>query len=95
MKQYTDKLLDSGGELFGAVRLESQRQIRKWGIQTHTMFEWLNYATEELGELAKAISEHQYRNGTKDDIYKEAIQVATLSLKIAEMIKNVQTKKNM
>ena len=87
MKEYTDKLLETGGELFGAIRLESQRQIRKWGVQTHSLFEWCNYTTEELGELAKAISEFEYRKGSKEDIYKEAIQVSTLSLKIAEMIK--------
>ena len=66
---------------------ELQNQISKWGVQTHSMFEWLNYTLEELGELAKAVSELEYRNGSKEEIYNEAIQVATLSLKIAEMIK--------
>ena len=86
MKQYTDKQFKNLVKLSIALRKESDNQIEKWGIQTHTLFEWLNYTMEELGELAKEIAEHQYRSGTKKEIYEEAIQTATLSLKIAEMI---------
>ena len=64
---------------------ENIHQITKWGIQTHSPFEWLTYTTEELGELAQAISDHYYRGAPKQQIVKEAIQVATLALKIAEM----------
>jgi NTP pyrophosphatase (non-canonical NTP hydrolase) len=71
--------------LFGLVKRESTEQIKKWGIQDHTPFEWMIYLTEEHGELAKAISEYEYRNGSAEDVVAEAIQVATLSLKIAEM----------
>ena len=85
MKQYTDKQFKNLVKLSMALRKESDHQIIKWGIQTHTLFEWLNYTLEELGELAKAISEHEYRSGTKKEIYDEAIQTATLCLKIAEM----------
>lgn len=92
MKQYTDYKLLTRDKLFTDVELESKKQVKKWGVQTHSLFEWQNYTTEELGELAKAISEHQYRNGNWQDIYKEAIQVATLSLKIAEMILVGKTK---
>lgn len=86
MKQYTDLQFKNKLKLFADVVLEHKKQVRKWGIQTHNLFEWQNYTTEELGELAKAIAEHQYRGGSWEDIYKEAIQVATLSLKIAEMV---------
>lgn len=75
------------------VAEESHRQISKWGVQTHTPFEWLTFTTEELGELAEAISEHYYRGGSKEAVIKEAIQTATLALKIAEMylaLKEVQ-----
>jgi NTP pyrophosphatase (non-canonical NTP hydrolase) len=64
---------------------ENNKQIGKWGIQEKTIFEWLAYLTEEVGELSKAISEHYYRIGRKEEIKGEAIQVATLALKIAEM----------
>ena len=86
MKQYTDRCLATRDELINAIASEHGRQLWKWGIQSHTLFEWLAYTTEELGELAKAISEHEYRDGKAEDIFKEAIQLATLSLKIAEMI---------
>ena len=85
MKEYIDYGLEDPDWILREVGAESLRQKAKWGIQTHTAFEWLTYTTEELGELAKAISEYEYRNGTAEDVVKEAIQTATLALKIAEM----------
>jgi NTP pyrophosphatase (non-canonical NTP hydrolase) len=81
----TDKGLTTQ-RMFFLVQQENLRQIEKWGVQTHSPFEWLAYTTEELGELSQAISEHYYlRCGSRQDIVKEAIQTATLALKIAEM----------
>ena len=71
--------------LFDMVRDESARQLNKWGIQDRVPFEWLAYIHEESGELAKAISEWTYRDGTPMEVVGEAIQLATLSLKVAEM----------
>ena len=85
MNLYTDRCFKKFGRLEYALREENERQLEKWGIREHTAFEWLGYTTEELGELAKAISEHEYRVGKSSDVFKEAIQVATLALKIAEM----------
>jgi len=84
-KQYTDQCLKDGEWILGKLFTEHANQIIKWGVQTHSAFEWLAYTTEELGELAEAISEHEYRNGPKEKVVSEAIQVATLALKIAEM----------
>jgi len=81
----TDNCFKKFDRLMRMVKDEHNNQVRKWGIQTHTPFEWLTYTTEELGSLAKAIGEYEYRDGTKNKIISEAIQVATLSLKIAEM----------
>ncbi|MCZ7403703.1 MAG: hypothetical protein O8C67_02045 [Candidatus Methanoperedens sp.] len=67
------------------VYSESDRQISKWGIQNRSPFEWLAHTTEELGELARAISENYYRGAPPGEVVKEAIQTATLVLKIAEM----------
>ena len=64
---------------------ENQNQLKKWGIQDRLPSEWIMFATEELGELAEAIGEWNYRCGATEDVVKEAIQVATLALKIAEM----------
>src|SRR3972149_2448386 len=71
--------------LFCNVHEESIRPLKKWGLQTHGSFEWLTYTAEELGSLAKAISEWEYRGGPPEKVVAEAIHVATLSLKIAEM----------
>jgi len=85
LKQYTDQLLEDENWIIGKIVNESVRQVNKWGIQVRSAFEWLTYITEELGEMAEAISEHEYRNGSKEKVTSEAIQVATLALKIAEM----------
>jgi len=72
------------------VQQENQRQLEKWGIQDHSPFEWMAFITEEVGEMAEAISECHYRGGTLEDVTKEAIQAATLCLKVAEMYLNAQ-----
>ena len=86
MRLYEDRLLQNKNILFDSVIAEHKNQIKKWDIQTHSLFEWMIYTSGELGSLAKAISEYEYRNGDWEKIYNEAIQVATLSLKIAEMV---------
>jgi len=79
------------GKVMPFVYRENHRQLEKWGVQDHEPAEWLMFATEELGELAEAIGEHQYRNGNPEDVVKEAIQTATLCLKIAEMFLEVKS----
>jgi len=64
---------------------ENHYQLEKWGIQNHDPLQWLAFATEELGELAEAIGDWHFRNGATEDVVKEAIQTATLCIKIAEM----------
>jgi len=67
------------------LKKENENQINKWGKQKHTPSEWLMFATEEIGELAQAIAEYEYRQVTRKQVIKESIQTATLCLKIAEM----------
>ena len=83
-KLWTDLALTKK-QLFLWVADENSYQLKKWGVQSRSPFEWLAYLTEETGEVAKAISDHFYRGGSLVDIEKEAVQVATLALKIAEM----------
>jgi hypothetical protein len=85
MKEYIDRCLINDNWIIKKVRNENNNQLLKWGVQIHTSWEWLGYTTEELGSLAKAIGEYEYRDGTKEKVVSEAIQVATLALKIAEM----------
>lgn len=88
MKEYVDKCLVNDDWIIDKIQNENFNQRQKWGIQSHTSFEWLTYTAEELGSLAKAIGEYEYRNGNKKKVVSEAIQVATLALKIAEMFEN-------
>ena len=75
-----------GQEQFDAVIKEADKQIAKWGVQTHTPFEWAVFTGEECGELQKAIADHYYgRTKGIQDVIEEAIQTATLCLKIAKM----------
>ena len=89
MKRYADRHLKSLSDLMDCVREEHGRQIMKWGTQNVTSFEWLAYLIEEVGELAEAISEYEYRDGLPGHIMTEAIQVATLALKIAEIFEEI------
>jgi hypothetical protein len=82
---FQDQKLKNFSSLIGMVLDENRRQLEKWGVQVHTSFEWLTYTAEELGSLAKAIGEFEHREGPTEKVVAEAIQVATLSLKIAEM----------
>jgi NTP pyrophosphatase (non-canonical NTP hydrolase) len=73
------------GKVMPLVYRENTRQLEKWGVQDHEPVWWLAFTNEELGELAKAISEYSFRGGLAEEVIKEAIQTATLCLKIAEM----------
>lgn len=83
--RYKDKCLSHFNELAKLISAENERQLAKWGIQEHTCFAWMAYLTEEVGELAQAINKNNEGQGSREDIIAEAIQVATLALKIAEM----------
>lgn len=82
---FKDQMLAGAEKLFSMVLRENGVQVRKWGVQIHTSFEWLTHTAEELGSLAKAIGEFEHREGSPERVVDEAIQVATLALKIAGM----------
>ncbi len=82
-----DRCLKGWTGLEALVLDENLRQLDKWGVQDHDPFEWLVIMAEEFGELNQAILEHNYQPEIVKPakIVKEAIQTATLCLKIAEM----------
>jgi len=86
MNIYHDVFATALEEELVSVTKEHERQLKKWGFQDRSLFEWLTYLTEEVGELAEAISEHEYRGGKADEISKEAIQVAALATRISAII---------
>lgn len=69
------------------IEMEDERQVRKFGVQTHSPAEWGLILSEELGELGQALCAVHFDGSVEHllDVHKEAIQVATLALKIAEM----------
>ena len=69
---------------------EDIKQLKKWGTQQHTPAIWMLILSEEVGELAKTILEYEVDSLNPEDIEKEAIQVATLALKIAKMSQEAQ-----
>ena len=79
--------------LLYAILAENKKQIEKWGIQDHDPADWLMFATEEIGELAEAMADYKFRNGNNLNVAREAIQAATLTLKIAEMFLNIEESK--
>ena len=80
---------DSFVKLKSLILHENLKQLEKWGVQDHDPFRWIAFTLEELGELSEAISEWTFREGTVEDVVKEAIQTTTLALKIAEMFQNL------
>jgi hypothetical protein len=88
MIKYKDSELRTLDKLVTWIKHENLTQIKKWGIQERTLPEWLMFLGEEVGELNEACAEFEYRNGDIDNIAKEALQVATLALKIMEIAQN-------
>ena len=84
--QWRDAELSGLPKMIVEIVDEGWRQVMKWGIQIHHPFAWLAFLTEELGELSQAVSEWLYRGGDAEAVRAEAIQVATLALKVAEMV---------
>lgn len=70
-----------------AVHQELQRQIEKWGVQSHDLPVYLTVLVEEVGEVAEAVLEARHDPETwTPRIRKEAIQVAAVAMAIVEGI---------
>jgi NTP pyrophosphatase (non-canonical NTP hydrolase) len=72
------------------IDAEDGNQIRKWGTQTHTAQGWGIIVAEEFGELIHAINDYYFEHPGDplrhlSNIQKEAVQLATLALKVRQM----------
>lgn len=72
-------------EALDMIASEDEAQREKWGVQYHYLAKWCLILGEEVGELNKAILEYFVGNDTLTQVVREAVQVATLALKIAWM----------
>ena len=60
------------------VDLEKERQLAKWGKQTHHDLEWFGILSEEIGEVAKALNEHYLNDKPAGQILTELVQCAAV-----------------
>ena len=67
---------------------ERTNQNEKWGIQSHTIPEWLMIMGEEFGEAFKAGNESYFRNQNIRILKNELIQTCAVGLAIIEAIEN-------
>lgn len=71
--------------IFSAVIEERQNQVIKWGVQRHTIPEWLTILGEEYGEACKAGLDTHF-DGPMTELRKELVQVMAVTLAIIEGI---------
>jgi NTP pyrophosphatase (non-canonical NTP hydrolase) len=73
-----------------SIAEERDRQNAKWGVQNYTPEWWLAILMEEVGELAQAILETHFDNGTDlggiDNIRTEAVHSAAVAMALVECI---------
>jgi len=76
---------------------ERERQNRKWGIQRHSLGEWLGILGEEFGEVCQAINRIHFPRDAKetdaDNLYEELIHVAAVAVAIAEQLRETSLSK--
>lgn len=65
-------------QFYGRCLQENYRQVDKWGIQHHTVHEWLTILTEELGEVAKASIEGSVMTPDVAQVRRELEHVAAV-----------------
>ena len=65
-----------------AILRERRDQDDKWGEQNHPPLHWLAILTEEVGELAKEVNEHYWREqrDTLTKLRAELVQVAAVAV---------------
>lgn len=85
LARWTDPGLAYDDSVVRDAVAESERQIIKWGFQTHSPAEWFLILGEELGELGQELCASHFDGRTGPNAKREAIQVAALALKIARM----------
>lgn len=77
-------------EVISSVLEERTRQDKKWGEQNHSPEFWTGILGEEFGELAQAINETVFDNGSDKGGYEnmrtEAIHVAAVAIGFLECL---------
>jgi NTP pyrophosphatase (non-canonical NTP hydrolase) len=73
--------------IFTDIDLERRRQDAKWGAdRNHDAYRWLAILSEEHGEVARAILEAEFGDGTVRHLRQELVQVAAVAVAIIDCI---------
>ena len=70
-------LLDA--QFLNAIVEEAKKARAKWPDSVHSVAA----LTEEVGELAKAILQHKYEKQDPHKVWREAVQVAFMAMRVA------------
>ena len=84
-ERWADAGIPDGQALLNLVYAESDRQVAKWGHQVHSPAEWSLILAEEWGELGQELCVAHFYGKVSPNLGREAVQVATLALKIYVM----------
>jgi len=76
-------------EIYHLIQIERTLQNHKWGTQNHDPLYWLGILMEEVGEVAKALIEH---NQSYSEVNEELIQVAAVAVAMIDSINRNQRK---
>jgi len=80
------------GAVVHAVLREIDRQVGKWGVQSHSQANWYAILGEEFGEVGKAVCEialNKVTDLTTDDLRDELIHTAAVCIAMAESLRRV------
>jgi hypothetical protein len=67
------------------IEAENFAQLGRWGRQQFDPAAWSLILTEELSELLQDISNAHFAGSVSPNLRREAIQLATVAIKIARM----------
>lgn len=65
---------------------ERVSQDEKWGVQEHDDYVWNAILGEEVGEVAQALIDHEFKGTDHKDVRAELVQVAAVAVAWIEAI---------
>jgi NTP pyrophosphatase (non-canonical NTP hydrolase) len=68
------------------VAAERERQLAKWGEQSHSNVEWITVLAEEFGEAAQEVLRSHFGDKDQGDLVDELVQVAAVAVAHLECI---------
>jgi len=79
--------------IFEEIKIERENQDLKFGVQNHHPYVWLAILGEEVGEVNKAVLNHNFDKASLENYRKELIQVASVAVAMIECLDNENSMK--